>query len=304
MSPAITLFLELVAVYILMTWALYLPFKAGQLFNGPVYTMAVGGYTAAYCVQSLGWPLPAALALAVVLAAFFGFIPALGFARTRGIATAMGSIALIFIVQSVLMNLDFLGGPAGIKRLPRLSYLLPMAYGFVVVIGVLLSRLERSRMGRAMEAIAADADFAGTMGVSVSWVNVAALTVASAIGGIAGVIYTFVIRSIQPTTFGFTLLLYVWAMLFVGGRYTMWGAVVAAPLLWGLPQLLPGQATSYTRIILGCLLAIVIVAAPNGIISRDLVNRVSSVLSRAPHDGDQTRARATLTQREEEGEDV
>jgi branched-chain amino acid transport system permease protein len=280
MSQTTILFFQFVAIFILLTWALYLPFRAGQLYNGPVYCMAIGGYTAAYCVKTLGWPFLPSLVLAIIMAMAFGIVPALGFARTRGISTALGSIALIFIVQAVLRNLDFLGGPAGIRHLPEIGYLLPLSYLIVAIVGLVLSRLERSRTGRAMEAISVDPDLAATMGVAVRRVNIAALTCSSAIGGITGVLYAFTIGSIQPETFGFTLLLYVWSMLFIGGRFTMWGAIVAAPLMWGLPQLLPDAAAQYTNIFYGALLIAVIIGAPSGLVTRTMVDRVTRLLSR------------------------
>jgi hypothetical protein len=69
-------------------------------------------------------------------------------------------------------------------------------------------------------------------------------------------------------------------MLFVGGRSTMWGALVAAPLLWGFPQLLPQVLAQYANILYGALLIVVILSRPNGVISRQLVRRLSLLVSR------------------------
>ncbi len=73
----------------------------------------------------------------------------------------------------------------------------------------------------------------------------------------------------------------------------MWGALVAAPLLWGFPQLLPAAATACANIAYGSLLVIVIVAAPNGIVSRRLVYRAASVLRRPRRHGEGFQAEET-----------
>jgi branched-chain amino acid transport system permease protein len=265
------LYLSLVAVFILLTWSMYLPFKAGYLYNGPIYSMAIGAYLAAFLVRDLGCPFPLALIAATLFGGFMGYLPSLGFARTSGVATAMASISLIFIIQSIIRNLGFVGGGGGLGGIPEVSYLLPVCYGLVALVGLLIYRLDHSRLGRALEMIIVDPDLAAAMGVNVRRVSVFILTASSTLGALAGVLYAFSLQSINPDSFGFGLLLYVWTMLYLGGRFTMWGALVAAPLLWGLPQWVPGDVAEYTNIFYGLLLVLVLLIRPQGFIGRDTI---------------------------------
>jgi branched-chain amino acid transport system permease protein len=277
MSLYFVYYLQFTAVFILLTWAFYIPFRGGQLYNGPIYCMAIGGYFSAFVVRDLGWPFGPALICAVLVGAIFGFIPALGFARTTGVATAVASIALIFIIQSVLRNVEFLGGSRGFWNIPKVDYMLPIAYGIVLIVGILVYRLDHSRLGRAIEAIRVDPSLGATMGVNVMRLSIFTLTLSSAIGALSGVIYTFTLGTIHPDSFGFSLLLCAWTMMFVGGRYTMWGAVVAAPILWGLPQWVPHAVAGYTNILYGALLIILLLLRPQGIIDRRTIQHIRSV---------------------------
>jgi branched-chain amino acid transport system permease protein len=237
--------------------------------------MAIGGYFAAFMVRDMGWPFWLALITAVVLGAIVGFIPALGIARTKGIATGMASISLVFIIQSVIRNLKFLGGADGFLNMPHVSYLQPVSYVSVLIVGIVLYRLDHSRIGRAMEAMLDDPDLASSMGVSITRINVFILTLSTAIGALAGVIFAFNLGTIYPQSFGFFLLLYGNTMLFLGGRYTIWGAVVAAPILFGLPLWLPHALAAYNQVIYGALLVIILMIRPQGIITRGLLRRIS-----------------------------
>jgi branched-chain amino acid transport system permease protein len=259
----------------LLTWALYLPFRGGQMYFGSIYCMAIGAYSAAFMVRDVGWPLWLALIIAVVIGAIVGFIPSWGLVRTTGVATGMASVALIFIIQAVIRNLEFLGGSNGLLNIPRVGYLQPLSYLSVLIVGIFLYRLEHSHLGRAMEAMLDDPSLASSMGVNTIILNVFSLTVSSAIGALAGVIFAFNLGGIFPDTFSFYLLLYTSTMMFVGGRYTMWGAVVAAPILSGLPQWLPNVVAQYTNIIYGALLVIILMVRPQGVITRDLLQRIS-----------------------------
>ncbi len=271
MSLQVTYYLQFVAVFILMTWAVYLPFRAGQLYNGPIYCMAIGGYFSAFVVGNLGWPFGLTLIITIALGAIMGFIPALGFSKTTGLVTATASIALIYIIQSILRNLAFLGGARGLWNIPKVGYLLPLSYVLILIVGVIIYRFDHSRYGRAAEAMLVDLNLASAMGINTRWLSIVLLTLSSVIGALAGVIYAFTLRTIFPDSFGFSLLLSIWGMLYIGGRYTMWGALISAPILWGLPQWLPNTLTEYTKIIYGIVIIVIILILPEGIVNRDML---------------------------------
>ena len=183
---------------------------------------------------------------------------------TIGIVTAIASLALIFILQSVLRNLNFIGGALGILNIPRIGYLPIVIWVCVFLIGLFVYRIDNSRIGRALEAIRTDPDLAKTLGMNLPLLSVFVMTVASVIGALAGVFYAFAVGTINPDMFGFTLLLNAMAMLFIGGRYTMWGIIISAPILWGLPLWVPPSVSPYMNLIIGALLVIVSDGATRG----------------------------------------
>jgi len=242
--------------------------------------MAIGAYFSAFMVRDMGWPFWLALICTVVVGAIAGLIPSFGLARTAGPATAMASVALIFITRAVIRNLDFLGGSFGFANIPRVDYLQPLSYLTVLLVGIFLYRLEHSHLGRAMEAMLEDPNLASSMGVNVFRINVFLIAAASAIGALGGVIFAFNLGTMYPDTFSFFLLLYGTTMLVIGGRQTMWGAVFAAPLLTGLPHWLPYEIANYARVIYGVLLITVLILRPQGVITRGLLQRIGTGIGR------------------------
>lgn len=267
-------YIQFSIVYILLVWALYLPFRSGQFYMGSIYSMAIGGYFAAYMVRDMGWPFGLALVGALVVGAIIGFLPALGLANTSGMATGMASAALIFIVQSVISNLDIIGGSSGFQRIPRVDYLLPVAIVSFIIIGVIIHRVEHSHLGRAMESISEEPNLGACMGVNRKAIVIFSLTFSSVIGALAGVIFAFSLGAMYPNTFSFSLLLSTVTMLFIGGRYTMWGAIISAPILYGLPQWLPDAMSAYANYIMGVLLVVMLMARPQGLITRGLLRNI------------------------------
>jgi ABC-type branched-subunit amino acid transport system permease subunit len=68
----------------------------------------------------------------------------------------------------------------------------------------------------------------------------------------------------------------VLAMLFIGGRYTMWGVLVSAPILWAIHILLPPSIVRFTNLFYGALLVIILVTRPEGIISREMLQKITA----------------------------
>ena len=280
MSASSIQYLIFVGSMILLVWAFYMPFRLGQLYNGPVYCMAIGGYFAALVAKELGWPFFLALLGAAVMGLIFGFLPALGFSRTTGVTTAVASMALIFIVQSVLLNLSITGGAIGVTFIPKVPYLLYATWGTVLVVGFLIYRLDHSRVGRAIALIGTDPDLARTLGINVRWMTVFSLSSSSVLGALAGVFYAFDLRMLRPGLLGFTLVLSASAMLFIGGRHTMWGVFISVPILWGLSQWLPPSIAPYTQFVYGAVLILVLVFRPSGLITPGLLRALDPRRSR------------------------
>lgn len=281
MPSSVTLYLVFCCAFIILVWGALVPFRAGLLYNGTVYCMAVGGYFGAFAATELNLPFWLCILGAAIVGAILGFLPALGFSRTSGVVTAVASMALIFIIQSVIRNLDFLGGTRGIRGIPKVEHLLLYSVILVVVLGAFLYRLNHSKLGRALEAINTDADMATTLGINVKRMTVFSLTVSSIFGAVAGVLYAFNMRTIYPETFGFSLLLSVMTMLFVGGRYTQWGVFISVPLIQGLPQWVPPSINSFTQIIYGVILVVILMARPEGIITRELPSKIKRLFRKS-----------------------
>lgn len=276
MSLTLTSFLQFVAVFILLSWALYLVYRVGQIYNGPVFTMLIGAYFSAYVVRDLGWPFGLALFTSTIIGAVASFIPALRLGRASAFATAIATIALVFIGQAVIRNLEFLGGSFGFFHIPTIDYLLPMSYVAVFVIGFLIYRLDQSRIGRAMEMTFADPDLAAITGVDVFRLRVCFQTIAGAIGALAGVFYAFHIHTIFVTDFGLDMLLTLFCFLFVGGYTTMWGPVFSTPALWAISIFLPGEIATWKGAIYGILLVTMLIIHPSGVIDKRLIRIVRS----------------------------
>lgn len=69
-------------------------------------------------------------------------------------------------------------------------------------------------------------------------------------------------------------------IIFVGGYKTLWGTVLAAPILYGGPLLFPPEIASWRIVIYGALLIFVLVLKPEGFITTRFVYRVEALLSR------------------------
>ncbi len=274
MSFAFIQFINFTVIYILLSWAVYLPYRCGQLYLAPVYTMAAGAYFAAYAATTWNWPIFAALMVTPFVGALFAFIPAQGLKRAPGFTTAVVSLGLIFVLQTVIQNLKFLGGIAGYFGIPMMEWPLITSLTVLVLATILVHRLDHSRLGRAAELIYYNREGAECFGINTGRVSILLQTVAGAFGAIAGALFAFTLGAITPDNFGFQLLLIAFPIVFIGGNFTMWGVLIFAPVLWGLPLVLPEAIAQWKDYIYGGLLIIVLIIRPEGVIDKKTIRRV------------------------------
>ena len=101
---------------------------------------------------------------------------------------------------------------------------------------------QRSKIGRAFEAIREDEDAARVMGIDVARYKLVALVVSAAIAGVAGALNAHFSYFIGPNEFGFERAVSILSYAILGGISTPLGPVLGAFLLTALPEALRSVA--------------------------------------------------------------
>jgi branched-chain amino acid transport system permease protein len=280
-------FLSITAINILMSWALYLPYRVAHLHFLTVANMAISGYLSGYLVQSLHLPFGVALLAGFAAGALVGYVVSLFIGEAPTFTVVIVGFTFIYITRTVIENTQAVGGTLGMFGLPliwstpeghRWAILIILAV-LLLLVGFLIHRFEHSRLGRAASAVFVDKDLATSFGVDIKKLGMLLQTFASAVAGGCGVLYGFIYRSFHLDYFTFHLVGLFMTIIFVGGYATMWGTVVAAPVLYGLSLLLPPVVASWRIVIYGAILIAVLVLKPEGFITRRLAVNVERLLS-------------------------
>jgi branched-chain amino acid transport system permease protein len=111
----------------------------------------------------------------------------------------------------------------------RVPYLITLAVSLVLMLG-LHAWITHTRAGRAVRAMSENADAARLMGVNVDRLTCLTFALASAIGGVAGVLIA-VSSSIISTTMGGEMLLKGFVVIILGGLGSIPGAALGGVLL-------------------------------------------------------------------------
>ena len=276
-------FLTISAIYILMSWALYLPYRVAHLHFLTVANMLISGYLAGYLVQSLGFAFALALVAGFVAGGLVGYIVSLFIGDAPTFTVVIVGFTFIYISRTAVENIKAVGATMGMFGLPmvagtpnmhRLTILI-LVYALIVVVGFLIYRFEHSRVGRAASVVFVDKDLATSMGVDIKKLGRLVQTFSSLIAGGCGVIYGFIYRSYHLDFFTFHLVGIFMTVIFVGGYTTMWGSLLAAPALYGLSLI-----ASWRIVIYGAILSAVLVLKPEGFITRRLAYTLETTLSR------------------------
>jgi branched-chain amino acid transport system permease protein len=194
----------------------------------------------------------------------------------------------IYITRTVIENLPAVGGTMGMFGLPNIGgspsvhrfVILGILYGLVVLVGFLIHRFDHGSLGRAASAVFVDKELAVSLGIDIRKLGILLQTFSCTLAGGCGVLYGFIYRSFHLDFFTFHLVGITMTIIFVGGYSTMWGTVLAAPLLYGIPFLFPPEIASWRIVIYGTLLILVLVLKPEGFITRRSVHCVEDFLSR------------------------
>ncbi len=238
----------------------------GQVSLGIAFFMAIGAYTAA-CLGGnvptsqldplgLGLPfyiwLPAAGIVAALVGAFIGPTAL----RLRGFCLGIVSLSLIFIGQYLFLNArGITGGPAGrafpVPAIGNASFdqqnsflgfaLTSGQQYFLLILFVLVLaaffvyNVIRSRAGRAFRAVRDNEIGATIMGINLFEAKMGAFILSSFLAGIAGALFASYSRYIIPDYWSLTLSIQFVAAIIIGGIASVWGSMLGAAFVFGLP---------------------------------------------------------------------
>ncbi len=171
----------------------------------------------------------------------------------------------MFIVKSVIENLEIIGGPRGLGGQPDYSNL-PVVFGWTVLSIWIINNFVRSIMGKALNAVRDNEPAADAMTVSTRLTKITAFMFGAFWAGVAGGLFAHLLRYVNPGTFGLQKLAEILAMVYFGGLNSIYGSIVGAVSISMLGEALR-PLELYKWIVIPVLLILVMIFRPTGLIS-------------------------------------
>jgi branched-chain amino acid transport system permease protein len=222
-------------------------------------------------------PLPVMILVGGIVSGIVGLGTGYLTLRLRGVFFAIATLALAVVVQTLIVNWDFVGGSRGIYIIrPALA---PLGGGYIqylytlmialAVVSVGIARwIERSRLGLGFAAIRDDEQAAEAGGVPTLRLKLIATTLSGALMGMAGAPLPYYVTYLDPTSsFNLAYAVNSVAMPVIGGMTSWVGPIIGAILLGTIQQLATVTISSALNLlIVGLLLIAFVIIAPNGIV--------------------------------------
>jgi branched-chain amino acid transport system permease protein len=197
--------------------------------------------------------------------------------RLRGVFFAIATLAMTVVVQTLIVNWDYVGGSRGIYIIRPADA--PLGGGYIhylytlmivlAVIAVGIARtIERSRLGLGFAAIRDDELAAEAAGVPTLRLKLIATTLSGGLMGMAGAPLPYYVTYLDPTSsFNLSYAVNAVAMPVIGGMTSWIGPVIGAIILGTIQQLATVTISSALNLlIVGLLLIGFVIVAPNGIV--------------------------------------
>jgi branched-chain amino acid transport system permease protein len=255
---------------ILGGYAGYVNFGAGAFF-------AIGAYTATVLFKWLGAPLAVQIAAGAAVSGLLGFGTGLLTLRLRGIFFAIATVAVTFVLETLMINWRYVGGATGLQLVrpavmpPFESYtrMLFVVMAILALVSVCVARyVQDSWIGRGLRAIRDSEEAAECSGVPTLKLKLFACTVSGALMGAAGAPMPMYLAFIEPaSSFSLNYSVSALAMPMIGGTAHWAGPVIGALLLASIQQIVTVTISSEINVlIIGVLLVLFVVAAPDGVL--------------------------------------
>jgi branched-chain amino acid transport system permease protein len=259
----------------------YINFGTGAFFAIGAYSSVVlhkmPALLKTFDVMIPAVPLPVMILVGGVVSGIVGLGTGYLTLRLRGVFFAIATLALAVVVQTLIVNWDYVGGSRGIymirpPKAPLGGSYIQYLYTLMMILSVIsvgIARwIERSRLGLGFAAIRDDELAAEAGGVPTLRLKLIATTLSGTLMGMAGAPLPYYVTYLDPaSTFNLAYAVNSVAMPVIGGMTSWVGPVLGAILLGTIQQLATVTISSALNLlIVGLLLIAFVIIAPNGIV--------------------------------------
>ncbi len=281
----------------------------GQISVGHGALYGLGAYTAAILVTRTTVPMLITVVLAALVCFLAGVLIGIPALRIKGLYLALVTLSVAVLFPALIEQFSSLtGGGSGLALVvpqddcPRGRPECPVrwespidglandqwryfiALAVAVLVFIVLANIVRSRVGRSLVAIRDNDIAAEVSGIDVARTKIVTFGVSAGIAGIGGAMLALLNGNprVNPTSFSLLVSIYLLVAIVVGGASTIIGPAIGA-VVFGVftdviaPEL-PGRFENATPVILGVLLVVQMLVAPNGIVGqfRDIQAKLAS----------------------------
>ena len=238
----------------------------------------------------------AACLVAIVAAGMTAWILGIPILKLKGHYLAMATLGFGIIIYRIVLASEYFGEADGISEVPAFPLFAGLevsgdfgarvenyyiAWILLIVGMVLLRNLIQSRAGRALRSIHSSEEAASSMGIYTSGYKLKVFVLSAVLAAVAGVFLTHYNGGIGPSEAGVMKSVRYVAIVAVGGMANLWGALIMGVVLNFVS--LRGVFGSYDAAVFGTILILIMLFAPNGILSLNW----KEILAKLPGTSDQ-----------------
>jgi branched-chain amino acid transport system permease protein len=252
----------------------------GYVNFGSAAFFALGAYSSVFIHKLYPLPVPVLIVIGAVVSGAVGLGMGYLTLRLRGAFFAIATLALAVVLQTLVVNWDFVGGSRGAYiirpetlefagfEINYIEYLFVLMLVLAAVALTTARTIERSQLGFGFAAIRDDEIAAEACGVPTLRLKLIATTLSGAFMGMAGAPFPYYISYLQPSSaFGLEYTVNSIAMPMIGGTTSWIGPLVGSILLGSLQQIATVTISSAVNLlIVGILLVAFVIIAPNGLV--------------------------------------
>jgi branched-chain amino acid transport system permease protein len=276
-----------VAIYAIVALGLgLLVGRVGLVSLGQAAVLAIGAWVAARILFATSLPFPVVLLMSGLITMVLGTLVGLPALRLSGLYLALITLMLAGAITVVLATTNFPNGGDGFLgyngstvhippiRRPSIATGETAYFRYSVVVAILMFLLVlahlRARPGRAWAAIRQSESAALAAGINTTLYKLWAFALASFVTGVAGGLLAGALHYLYSIDFQTQDSIVLFAVVLMGGAYSLFGAVVAGFFQQFLPALFTnwGISPDWLTILFGIGVLQVLTTAPRGIVDQ------------------------------------